>query len=302
VSLYNAYLTLSGALDTEVVSDERLSLRTTYRIGGPAALTVTAHTYPALARAIDVLDHERVSWVVLGRGSNLLVADSGYDGCVVRLGREFSRISFEETTQVSAGAAVVLSRLVSECQSEGLSGLEVCVGIPGTVGGAVSMNAGTRSEWIGRVVTSVVTFAPGTGLRRHDGAEIEWGYRTTSIPATEIILEASFSLELADPTDISNEMERRLSRRRRRQPIGRPTCGSVFKNPPGKSAGELIESCGLKGAVFGGAQISETHANFVVNNGSATALDVLAAMRRMHDAVQERYGIDLVPEVKYLGF
>jgi len=147
-----------------------------------------------------------------------------------------------------------------------------------------------------------VTFAPGTGLRRHDGAEIEWGYRTTSIPATEIILEASFSLELADPTDISNEMERRLSRRRRRQPIGRPTCGSVFKNPPGKSAGELIESCGLKGAVFGGAQISETHANFVVNNGSATALDVLAAMRRMHDAVQERYGIDLVPEVKYLGF
>lgn len=302
MSLYNAYLTLSGALDTEVVSDERLSLRTTYRIGGPAALTVTAHTYPALARAIDVLDHERVSWVVLGRGSNLLVADSGYDGCVVRLGREFSRISFEETTQVSAGAAVVLSRLVSECQSEGLSGLEVCVGIPGTVGGAVSMNAGTRSEWIGRVVTSVVTFAPGTGLRRHDGAEIEWGYRTTSIPATEIILEASFSLELADPTDISNEMERRLSRRRRRQPIGRPTCGSVFKNPPGKSAGELIESCGLKGAVFGGAQISETHANFVVNNGSATALDVLAAMRRMHDAVQERYGIDLVPEVKYLGF
>lgn len=302
MSLYNAYLTLSGALDTEVVRDERLSLRTTYRIGGPAALTVTAHTYPALARAIDVLDREQVSWVVLGRGSNLLVADSGYDGCVIRLGREFSRISLEEATQVSAGAAVVLSRLVGECQSEGLSGLEVCVGIPGTVGGAVSMNAGTRSEWIGRVVTSVVTFAPGTGLRRHDGAEIEWGYRTTSIPATEIILEASFSLELADPTAISNEMERRLSRRRRRQPIGKPTCGSVFKNPPNKFAAELIESCGLKGAVFGGAQISETHANFVVNNGSATALDVLAAMRCMHDTVQERYGIDLVPEVKFLGF
>ena len=302
MSVYNAYLSLSGSLGLEVVRDERLAHRTSYRIGGPAALSVTAHTYPALVHAIEVLDHEQVGWVVLGRGTNVLVSDKGFSGCVVRLGREFSRISFEEDCQVSAGASVLLTKLVNECQSKGLSGLEPCVGIPGTVGGAVSMDAGTRDEWISRHISSVVTYRPGTGLVRYEKNDIEWGYRYTSIPAGEVILEASFLLSECDPKEIAADMEQRISRRRRKQPMGKPTCGSVFRNPPGESAGKLVESCGLKGYAAGGAQVSETHANFVVNNGGATANDVLLVMQKMHSDVLERHGINLLPEVKFLGF
>ena len=302
MSVYNAYLSLSGSLGLEVVRDERLAHRTSYRIGGPAALSVTAHTYPALVHAIEVLDHEQVGWVVLGRGTNVLVSDKGFSGCVVRLGREFSRISFEEDCEVSAGGSVLLTKLVNECQSKGLSGLEPCVGIPGTVGGAVSMDAGTRDEWISRHISSVVTYRPGTGLVRYEKNDIEWGYRYTSIPAGEVILEASFLLSERDPKEIAADMEQRISRRRRKQPMGKPTCGSVFRNPPGESAGKLVESCGLKGYAAGGAQVSETHANFVVNNGGATANDVLLVMQKMHSDVLERHGINLLPEVKFLGF
>ena len=302
MSVYNAYLSLSGSLGLEVVRDERLAHRTSYRIGGPAALSVTAHTYPALVHAIEVLDHEQVGWVVLGRGTNVLVSYNGFSGCVVRLGREFSRISFEEDCEVSAGGSVLLTKLVNECQSKGLSGLEPCVGIPGTVGGAVSLDAGTRDEWISRHISSVVTYRPGTGLVRYEKNDIEWGYRYTSIPAGEVILEASFLLSERDPKEIAADMEQRISRRRRKQPMGKPTCGSVFRNPPGESAGKLVESCGLKGYAAGGAQVSETHANFVVNNGGATANDVLLVMQKMHSDVLERHGINLLPEVKFLGF
>lgn len=302
MSVFNAYMSLSGAHKTEVARDERLAHRTSYRIGGPAALSVTAHSYRALAHAIEVLTEEQVNWVVLGRGTNLLVSDAGYDGCVLRLGREFSRIALGEDGTVSVGGGAVLSRLVGECQSEGLSGLEPCTGIPGTVGGAVWMDAGTRNEWIGRKITSVVTYAPGKGLKRYEGSDIDWGYRSTSLPFGELVLEATFALDPADPAEISANMEQRLVRRRRHQPLGKPTCGSVFRNPPGESAGKLIESCGLKGLSVGGAQISEVHANFVVNNGGATAVDVLTLIRRMHDDVFEKHGIDLIPEVKFLGF
>ncbi|MBR1827899.1 MAG: UDP-N-acetylmuramate dehydrogenase [Atopobiaceae bacterium] len=302
MSVYNAYLSLSGSLGVEAVRDERLAHRTSYRIGGPAALSVTAHTYPALVHAIEVLDKEQVGWVVLGRGTNVLVSDKGYAGCVISLGREFSRISLEEDGQVSAGGSVLLSKLVNECQSKGLSGLEPCVGIPGTVGGAISMDAGTRDEWISRCISSVVTFRPGSGLVRYEANDIEWGYRYTTLPAGEIILEATCELSSRDPKEIAADMEQRIARRRRKQPMGKPTCGSVFRNPPGGSAGALVESCGLKGFSAGRAQVSETHANFVVNNGGATANDVLIVLQKMHEEVLERHGVDLLPEVKFLGF
>lgn len=302
MSVYNAYMTLSGTIDADVVLNERLAHRTSLRIGGPAALGITAHTYPALVRAIEVLTRSEVEWVILGRGSNLLVADAGYQGCVIRLGREFSRISMGEDGEVSVGAGTLLSKLVTTAQKAGLSGLEPCVGIPGTVGGAISMDAGTAKEWIGPHVSTVVTYRPGVGLTAHDGAAIEWGYRYCSLDPAEIILEANFSLTSADPAGIAQDMAERMAKRQERQPIGRPTCGSVFKNPPGGSAAALVESCGLKGQSSGAAQVSELHANFIVNNGGARATDVLTLMRRMHDAVMRTHGIDLEPEVKYLGF
>jgi UDP-N-acetylmuramate dehydrogenase len=302
VSVTKAAERLAGAADLEVVHGERLAQRTSYRIGGPAALTVTVHTYAALVRALRILNEERVEWVVLGRGSNVLVADAGYDGCIVRLGREFSRLSFGDDGQLTVGAGAQLSRVVARCQSEGLSGLEMCVGIPGSVGGAISMNAGTRTEWISSRITSVVTYRPGSGLVRYGVSEIDWGYRRTSLPAGEIILEADLLLEKADPAAIAADMESRMAKRRGRQPLNKPSCGSVFRNPPDRSVGEIIESCGLKGFTCGGAQVSDVHANFVVNNGGATANDVLVVLNKVHDEVLRRYGIELIPEVKFLGF
>jgi UDP-N-acetylmuramate dehydrogenase len=192
--------------------------------------------------------------------------------------------------------------LVSETLSHSLSGLECLVGIPGTVGGAVSMDAGTRHEWVGARVKDVVTLRPGEGLHRYAGSDIEWGYRYTNIPTSEIILEATFALVPEEKAAIAERMEALVARRRLRQPLGKPSCGSVFRNPGSRSVGQLIDSCGLKGYSVGGACVSDMHANFIVNNGGARAADVIAVMSRVHDTVLDKYGIDLVPEVKCLGF
>lgn len=304
MSLFNAYMTLSDAIDADITRDERLSRRTSYRIGGPAAMLAVCHTPAALARTIEVLTAQEVEWVLMGKGSNLLVSDEGFDGCVIMLGREFSRVEVSaEDSTITAGAAVPLNKVVTAAMRASLSGLEFACGIPGTLGGAVSMDAGTRHEWMGSCVSSLVVLRPGEGLRRYAGSQVEWGYRWTSLAPTEIILEATLQLKPGDRADIATDMESRLAHRRSSQPMGKPSCGSVFRNPAGgEPVGRMLERCGLKGYAVGGAQVSETHANFIVNNGTATAADVLAVMRHMRDKVREVYGVDLQPEVKFLGF
>ncbi|MBQ6491491.1 MAG: UDP-N-acetylmuramate dehydrogenase [Atopobiaceae bacterium] len=304
MSVFNAYMALSGAIDADVIRDERLSRRTTYRIGGPAALVVRCNDHRSLVRTIDVLAHEQVKWVVMGKGSNVLVSDDGYDGCVILLGRDFSRVSFspEEEGVVTVGAGVVLAKLVADSMSRGLAGLECCAGIPGTVGGAIAMDAGTRNDWIGPRVRDVVALRPGAGLVRHDGRDIMWGYRSTSIPEGDIILEVTLGLTPSTRDAVGATVEKLMARRRRTQPMGRPSCGSVFRNPQGASVGALLDECGLKGYAVGGAQVSNVHANFVVNNGNATAADVMAVISHMHETVLSECGIDLEPEVKFLGF
>ena len=304
MSLSNAYLALSGAVDADITRGERLAHRTSYRIGGPAAMLAVCHTPNALARVIEVLGGQGVEWVLLGKGSNMLVADEGFDGCVVVLGRDFSRIEVSrDDATITAGAAVPLSRVVQEAMRNSLSGLEFACGIPGTLGGAVSMDAGTRREWIGHRIGSLVVLRPGEGLRRLYGSDVEWGYRWSGLGPTDIVLEATLVLEPGEKDVIAAEMERLLARRRATQPMGKPSCGSVFRNPVGpKGAAKLIDECGLKGYAVGGAQVSPVHANFIVNNGRATAADVLAVMRTMHNRVREASGVDLQPEVKFLGF
>ena len=304
MSLFNAYMALSGAIDADVLRDERLSRRTTYRIGGPAALVVRCNDHRSLVRTIDVLTHEKVKWVVMGKGSNVLVSDDGYEGCVILLGRDFSRVSFsaEEPGIVTVGAGLMTAKLVADSLSRGLSGLECCAGIPGTVGGAIAMDAGTRNDWIGPRVRDVVALRPGVGLVRHYGSDIMWGYRTTSLPAGDIILEATLMLTPSTREAVGAAVEKLMDRRKRTQPMGRPCCGSVFRNPPGMSVGALLDECGLKGYAVGGAQVSDVHANFVVNNGHATSADVMAVISHMHQAVLAQHGIDLEPEVRFLGF
>ncbi|MDO4596086.1 MAG: UDP-N-acetylmuramate dehydrogenase [Coriobacteriaceae bacterium] len=303
MGVFNAVMALSGLIDTEVAEGERLARHTSYRIGGKAELFVTCHSYHALRRAIEILGRERVPWVVIGKGSNLLVADSGYRGAVVCLGREFSRfVLSDDGCTATVGAGSILARVVNDALSRELSGLEFAVGIPGTVGGAVSMNAGTRESWIGSIVRDVVAYKPGVGIRHYSCDDIVWGYRETSLPRDEIILEVTLRLVPASKSAIRTRMEQLLSLRRRNQPLGCASCGSVFRNPPNLSVGKMIEDCGLKGFCIGEAEVSPVHANFIVNKGAASATDVVSVISHVQKKVKETYGVELQPEVKFLGF
>jgi UDP-N-acetylmuramate dehydrogenase len=263
-------------------------------------LFVECSTVADLTRAVDVCDEENVEWTVLGKGSNVLAADDGYAGAVFVLGNEFKRRTLDGS-HVRAGAGSILAVLVQEAFARGMTGLEFAVGIPGTLGGALAMNAGARDAWIGSIVESVTLFVPGSGLVSFGGSEIRWDYRRTSLPRDGVIVEASLRLEPGDAQQIRRVMEANLRRRRRSQPLGMPSAGSVFVNPDGDSAGRLVEELGLKGFAIGGATVSDVHANFIVNSGGATAQDVVALIAHVRAAVEDEYGIELRPEVRFLG-
>ena len=303
MSVANAYIALSGAIDGEVRRDVRMARHTTMHVGGPAALLVCVNTLEALRRTLDVLARESVSWCVLGKGSNVLVSDDGYDGCVIQLGREFRRVVVrDDEPTIICGAAVATAAVVSAALKQGLSGIECCAGIPGTIGGAISMNAGSRREWIGAVVDSLVCLHPGEGVVRYRGSDINWAYRSTSLAPDEIVLEATLTLRPSTREEVAHDMDARLAQRRRTQPCGLASCGSVWRNPKEGSVGKMIDDCGLKGTMSGGASISDLHANFIVNRGQASAADVMDLMRQSFAAVREAYGVELEPEVKFLGF
>ena len=300
MSIEAARRRLSEGLTGEVRAKESMAKHTTYRIGGPAAIFAVLESLHDLREAMDVLAEEEVPWTVVGKGSDLLVADTGYEGAVLILGREFRRHSIEDGL-LRAGAASVLAHLVQEAFSRGLSGLEWAVGIPGTLGGALAMNAGTREGWIGQVVDTATLFVPGEGLVLVHGRDVVWDYRRSGLAGKGLILEASLRVEQGEPVRIRASMERSLKDRKSTQPIGQASAGSVFVNPPGDSAGRLIEAAGLKGTRNGGARISPVHANFIVNEGGATARDVLGLVATVRRVVLETSGIELQPEIRFLG-
>lgn len=296
-------LLVDARFDADVYPNEPLARHTTYRIGGPARYFVHVESVGALMRLVAVCEETNTPWAIIGRGSNLLVADEGFAGVAVSLGRDFRTIHYDaETNRICAGGGALLSAAVQEAFHRSLAGLEFAVGTPGTVGGAVRMNAGSGAEWIGSRIASVTTFSSRTGLLRRAGRELEWGYRTSSIQSDEVVVECEIVVEPADPFFIRGKMEASLSKRKKRQPMNEACCGSVFKNPAGASAAELIEGAGLKGLTLGGAQVSNVHANFIVNMGNATAADVCALIQTVQTKVYEAYGVELSPEVKFLGF
>jgi UDP-N-acetylmuramate dehydrogenase len=247
------------------------------------------------------LDNE-LPFTVVGKGTNLLVSDSGYDGAVVVLGREFRRhVVDAEQGRIRAGGGAMLAALVQDGFKSGLGGLAFAVGIPGTFGGALAMNAGANKAWVGDVAQSVTLFVPGEGLRRLRGVEIPWGYRSSGLDRLGIIVEAELRAEPGDPQLIRAEMERYFKARKESQPLSVPNAGSVFRNPEGDSAGRLIELSGLKGARVGGAVVSDKHANFIVNDSDASAADVVALMKYVAEAVSRDHGVELRPEIRFLG-
>ncbi len=280
--------------------DEPLARHTTYGIGGPAALYVECSSVEELRHACTVFGEEHVEHVVLGKGSNVLAADAGLDGAVIVLGSGFRHMNVDGT-RIDAGAGCVLAHVVQEAFGRGLSGLEFAVGIPGTLGGALAMNAGSRDVWIGSLVSSITILDRAGELKHLRGDEIAWGYRRSSAATQGIIVEASITLQEDDEERVRRVMESNLRRRRQTQPLRQRNAGSVFVNPPGDSAGRLIEECGLKGHRVGGAQVSELHANFIVNVGGATADDVVALVVHIREVVRAKHGIELTPEIRFVG-
>ncbi len=279
--------------------NEPMNNHTTFQIGGPARFFAMPKDTGQLVCLLEFVQEAEVNYVVIGRGSNLLVSDQGYDGLVI-LCPEGDPV-FGEQGQVIAAAGCSLARLSSLCARQGLAGLTFAQGIPGTVGGGVVMNAGAYGGQLSDYLRSSQCYTP-QGIRVLTGEEHAFGYRE-SVYAHRldwVVLLAEFQLPQGDPAAIQAEMADYAVRRREKQPLEYPSAGSTFRRPKGYFAGKLIEDCGLKGLALGGAQVSQKHAGFIVNRGGATCADVLALMEEVSQRVYRQFGVMLEPEVKIL--
>jgi UDP-N-acetylmuramate dehydrogenase len=274
---------------------------TTFRIGGPAALFLEPEREADLVAAGDAIAETGVPWLVLGKGSNVLVADGGFPGLVLRLGRAH-RWSARAGDRLTAGAAMPLPALAGVALNEGLSGLEFGIAIPGSVGGAARMNAGAHGSDLAAVAERVTVFELGTSRARSvSAADAGFRYRSSELPRDGVVLDVTVRLRPDAPERIRARMDEIREWRRRTQPLAEANCGSVFKNPPGDSAGRLIDAAGLKGFAVGGASVSRKHANFVVAGPGATAADVRSLIRHVQETVAAQTGIRLEPEVHLVG-
>ncbi len=293
---------LEQELEGSCRRNEALYKHTSFRIGGPAALWVEANSLADLRLVHATAERHGLDLRVLGRGTNILAADAGYHGVCVVLGPHFRTFTIDpEKECLTAGAGVLLARLVQSTQRAGLSGLEFATGIPGTLGAAIAGNVGTRDDWIGSRVREVTVYSPDGGLRQLRAAEIDFGYRRSSLRDAVTIVDARLALQTDDPRRIARRIEGALDRRKASQPLFTHNAGSVFRNPEGASAAELIEKLGMKGARRGDAQVSEVHANFIINRGNARASDVRELIDEIHDKVLNSYDIELKTEIRFLG-
>lgn len=292
-------LTLAPA-QGEVERDAELSRLTTWRIGGPARYLCRVKTEEGLARVLGAAAEASLPLALLGMGSNILVADDGFPGCVLRLEGEFLEVRIEGE-RVRAGGGAALGGVCAAAARAGLSGIEAISGIPSSIGGAVRINAGAYGGQIFDVLETVSLVSRSGQRRAVAAAEIPHGYRWSGlIESREIVSQAVLHLAPSDRESIAGRT-RAVSEKRRGALPSEPNAGSVFKNPEGDFAGRLIEACGLKGERRGDALISPRHANVIVNTGHARAADVLELMRLMRDAVREKFGVTLFPEVELLG-
>lgn len=288
--------------------DRPLAPLTTYRLGGNAAVLYepsSAQDLLAITSAIRAAgaDPSRVDLVVVGRGSNLVVSDQGFDGIAVRMGAPLAWIEGgADDHTVTAGAATSLPLLANWAARRALSGLEFTVGIPGSVGGGVRMNAGAHEGAVADTLTDVEVYDAALGkIETRAAAELDLRYRHSSLRDGEIVVSATFRLVPDDETAIRTRMEKYRRHRADTQPGALQNAGSTFKNPPGDSAGRLVDAAGLKGYRVGGAAVSELHANFFVADDDATSQDVFDLVQDVRRRVAERFGVELQPEVRFLG-
>lgn len=294
---------LYGVLGTkeQIMLEEPMSGHTTFRIGGPAKIFVTPEDRRELAAVLALCRKEGCPWTILGNGSNLLVSDSGFAGVVIQIGKGFDQIAIEGE-QMAAGAGALLAQAARQACRAGLSGLEFATGIPGTIGGAVVMNAGAYGSEMKDILLSAQVLTEDGSQREVSAGELELGYRTSSILRNGwIVLGVRLRLQKGDPETIGQRVRELTAARKAKQPLEYPSAGSTFKRPEGFFAGKLIQDAGLKGFQIGGAQISEKHSGFVINRGGVTASDVMELCRQVSEKVKAQSGVELEMEVKTLG-
>jgi len=279
---------------------EPLKKHTTFKIGGPAEYFVRPKGAAELKVLIKAAKRYKIPVLVIGAGSNILAGDKGVGGLVIQLNSSYFKKIRVKGNSVHAGSGVMLSKLIITSRNFGLSGLENLAGIPGTVGGALAMNAGAWGKNIEDTLKEVWVMDYSGRIRVLKKKNIEFGYRKSDL-GKYIILEARFGLGKGDGLNIRSRIREYLKQRRSAQDLTRPSAGCVFKNPTGKSAGKLIDECGLKGKRVGGAAISGKHANFIVNLGNAKSADVIDLIKLIKNKVRAKFHINLEPEIKIWG-
>lgn len=294
------------ALERLGVNDVRLNdplaRHTTWKVGGPADLLIYPHSQEELRQTLVVLREHQIPWMVIGRGSNLLVRDGGIRGAVIKVGKGLDHLQIEgDRVTVGGGYSTIL--LAAITAKKGLMGLEFAGGIPGNIGGAVYMNAGAHGSEIANVLTEAEILLETGETVRLTQPELKFRYRTSILQEElhGVVTEAVFQLQKGEREEIMARLSQFKEHRRKTQPLQHPCAGSVFRNPPGTHAGKLIEEAGLKGFQIGGAQISTLHGNFLINTGDAKAEDLIQLIKHIQQVIWERFEVKMIPEVHVVG-
>ncbi len=287
--------------EDQILISEPMSRHTTFRCGGPAALFLQPLNRDQLVRCVKLLRDGDEPFFLLGNGSNLLVSDKGYEGCIIQAAH-LDDISLEHDTQIRVECGALNSAVASFAKEKSLTGFEFAAGIPGTIGGAMIMNAGAYGGEMKDITVSVTAIAPSGEEVTISGSDCEFAYRTSRLKSEGFIVTgALLELEKGNPEDIQARMTELALKRKEKQPLEYPSAGSTFKRPEGYFAGKLIEDAGLRGFTVGGAQVSEKHCGFVINKGNATSTDVYNLICEVKKRVLDASGVELEPEVILLG-
>ena len=290
-------------LTSVMTFDEPLAKHTTFGIGGPADCMVFPETREELSKLLKYAYQKKISAIFIGSGSNILVWDKGFDGIVISLKKSFKNLTIKQNSQIIVEAGVMLGTMVKQAMAAEIGGLESLIGVPGTVGGALIMNAGAFGSEISKCFEEAKTMTIEGDTKSYKKGEIEFSYRHSTFPKNEILLEATFQCKRGKPAEILKDRKVASDGRKSNQPLKFRSAGSIFKNPSDSlAAGYLIDKTGLKGTERGGAAISEKHANFIVNMGDATAADVLYLIKLAKKYVAKKFHINLELEVKLIGF
>ncbi len=294
---------LAEKLGCAVMKDEPLSKHTTFHIGGACSYMIAPASVEALSALVKFANENNIRTLVLGKGSNMLCADEGFDGVVFLLGSSFSGIELVDQNTVRALAGTSLIQLCRFALENSLAGLEFAYGIPGTVGGGIYMNAGAYGGEIKQVISSVTAMDSNGELHTYSNSQLELTYRRSRFSySDEIIVSGDFKLAAADALKIKEKMDTLIEKRKEKQPLEFPNAGSTFKRPEGQFAGKLIQDCGLRGVCIGGAQVSEKHCGFVINRNNATSSDIKELIGKIQKTVYDKTGFFLECEVKIIPY